>query len=143
MPFALGLLAIGSMLATSLGRAGFGFVQTPPSRYATAATFLWVAVLLLLAERAARPGVPWRRHAARAAGIAIVACAVGVGWPRGWEASQAWRDRMVPARASLVAGRLDDALRSLYPMPEEVLVRREILRRWRLAVFRDRAARTP
>lgn len=151
LPWLLGLTAIFTAVLIGLGRAGFGFHQALESRYVTASLWLWASLVLGLGTLRAsgpgdRPDSTSSFRLARAGIVAVVvACLLGFSWPHGARASEAWRDRLLPARQALLEGSDLDTLKRLYPMPEAVVERREVLRRWNLGAFRtgDRKPATP
>jgi hypothetical protein len=129
----LALYAICGAATTGFGRLGFGIDQATSSRYITVGNLLWVcdAVLVLLAARGRR-GKPLAVLAA----VAFVAL-MGVNSVYGtlkWTERYAFR---LPARAELISGGTnEDLLQRLHPNPRIVIERREILRKYRLGVFR-------
>jgi hypothetical protein len=142
LPLVLGLSALATAAMIGLGRAGFGFEQALESRYITSSLWLWIAVVLSLARftvaARSQPHISGRLGSACTASVvAIAASVVLVGWPHGRRESAAWQQRLAPARAALIEGTDFQMLERLYPMPEAVVERREMLKRWHLSVFRE------
>lgn len=129
----LALYAICGAATTGFGRLGFGIDQATSSRYITVGNLLWVCdgVLLLLALRGSRGKV-----LTMVAAVAFVML-MGVNSVYGtlkWTERYAFR---LPARAELISGGMnEDLLQRLHPNPRIVIERREILRKYRLGVFR-------
>ncbi|HUW59615.1 MAG TPA: hypothetical protein VMZ06_01315 [Candidatus Bathyarchaeia archaeon] len=130
----LAFYAICGAATTGLGRLGFGIDQATSSRYITVGNLLWVcdAVLLFLALR----GVRGKVVASAAAVVFILLASVNSVY-----GTLKWTERYVfrlPARAELISGGTnEDLLQRLHPNPQIVIERREILKKYRLGVFRE------
>lgn len=140
-PYAsLGLYAIASALMTGVGRLDFGTQQALSSRYVTIANLLWAAVFVWAYVGIAqeRTRAPEARQRSAAALLALLVLAVLAG--NSLYASLQWSERythMLPAQAELMSGDDPDLLQRLHPDPDIVLERREILRKYKLSVFRE------
>jgi len=136
--FGLALYALANAMITGIGRSGYGLGQALSSRYIPFASLLWIPLAALLMIHASKAAETGRRHMARVsrallcamAGFVLLAIAYGT-----YRADERW-DAFVPAREALLKG--DDAaqLGHLYPDVEFLREQREILRRYRLSVFR-------
>jgi len=116
-----------------LGRLGFGIDQATSSRYITVGNLLWVcdAVLVLLAVRSGRGKVV---AGVAAVGFVLLVSVNSVYGTLKWTERYAFR---LPARAELISGGTnEDLLQRLHPNPQIVIERREILKKYRLGVFR-------
>jgi len=135
---ALALYAVGSAAAISLGRAGFGIDQALSSRYVTFAYFLGLANLVLLVVL----GVPtlggtrrWRLWALPVAGALVLS----IGFSS-WRARLDFRDRwayLTPARAALMSLANDATMDRLYPNPDILHARAQLLQMRGWSVFRS------
>jgi len=141
-PAALGGYAIGSAFLTSLGRAGLGLSQALSSRYIIFSSLLWIANTILLAvlvnARAKADGGKegrLRTHEYLAAmGVVLLLSLSSAG---GTVAAVQRAEKRLVARDELLRPRDPERLQPLYPDSTLVLKRVEILKRYRLSLFRE------
>ncbi len=139
---ALGVYAVVSAAVTGVARLDMGgTAQAMSSRYVTMANLLWLSVIVLSALWASAPSatdaVRWRLNLSATALAALLVVASLYGAYR-------WTERyhaMLPAREALLQSNDLDLLGRLYPKPEVVVERREILRQYGLSLFKKRAER--
>lgn len=130
----LALYAICGAATTGLGRLGFGIDQATSSRYITVGNLFWVcdAVLVLLALSSRRGKVI---AGVAAVGFVLLVSVNSVYGTLKWTERYAFR---LPAREELISGGTnEDLLQRLHPDPQIVIERREILKKYRLGVFRQ------
>jgi hypothetical protein len=142
-----GILAVASSGLIALGRASNGLPQAMLSRYSTATYPLLIACVLLavLLLRKVAEQRPRARRVLGATAVAIAIAAVAqaalVSW-RTYPTIKGWMAVAHRIDLAIVAGTATDAeiQGASHPRPE--LVRRgvEVLRRYRLAAFRDAAS---
>ena len=134
----LGLYAIGSALLTGVARVDLGPEQAMSSRYVTMANPLWAANLVLAALLLAQRGGERPARLAQAGVLLFTALLVGASCFGAYR----WTERYhayVPVRAELLKDAPDRALlERIYPDPEVLLERREILRHYGLSIFRQK-----
>ena len=116
------------------GRLDSGTNQALSSRYATIANLFWICLLALLMLWMYEE--PLRR---RIGGVALAGAFffVLIGYRHGgisWAERQIW---LHEARDALIAGEHDDRLKRLYPSPEILVERAQILQKYGLAVFKN------
>ncbi len=130
-----GLYAVSSAMITGYGRLAFGVEQAMSSRYITLSNPLWIAILGLGLIMGSRASWGFRRGAQCAAiflgALLMVNAAYGT-----WKWSEHYQYE-VPAREALLSGGDERLLERLHPDPGLILRQREILRKYRLSVFRD------
>lgn len=141
---ALGLYALASAAITGVARVGFGSGQATSSRYTTVASLLWFANIAFLWWAASRPGrqstggskpekpVVWPLAALCLTGILILSSSLCGGWT--WLAD---RPRLLVGQEALLHSDDNAGLGLLYPDPDAVRIRRVILHKRGLSVFRN------
>ncbi len=127
----LGLYAIGSALITGLARIEFGPDQAMSSRYITLANPLWLAIAFLAWSLPPGRKSRWLPRAAWTLAVLLVMASLYGGY-RWTERYHAYSE----SRSALMAGDRPELLKRLYPDVPRLLERREILRKYRLSVFR-------
>jgi hypothetical protein len=141
---AMAAYAIAAAALTGVGRIAYGAGQPMSSRYATMANLLWLAVAFLAFLTFGRTdGVGKTRSSfspGRAAAVIAWCVFMGVLGINNRYGTLKWTERYVhklPACQELVHGDDPELLYRLYPDHAATVVeRREVLRKWRLSVFR-------
>ena len=120
---------------TAVGRLGDGVGQALSSRYITSTNLLWATVVVLVARLLPPSDDPTAAAVRRAlgAGVALLLVAAGfAGAARMLESASVRRD----AARRLAAGAPASELTMLYPHPDHLAERIELLRQSRLSLFR-------
>ncbi|MGY6628164.1 MAG: hypothetical protein ACXIVL_06575 [Oceanicaulis sp.] len=132
-------LVVGAGLLTAMGRWELGAQQAFASRYATPVLIFWVAIAALVWSFArSLPRQSWRAGAMLAlGGVQLLAMLLLLSNRDIWmDMAHSQRNRTVAAESAILTGALDrEALAGIYPSPELVLERSQLLARERLSVF--------
>jgi hypothetical protein len=157
------LYAVTSAMVTGIARVGFTRAQALSSRYVTVANLLWISniVLLFLFSKVSSKELKneilgidsdalqkdeffricRRKISSQTFVAAVLTVIVVLMIFNSFYATMEFEGRYLrlePARKELLgAVRDDELLKNLYPDPKEVKVRREILKKYKLSVFRE------
>ena len=145
--FALAAYGVASAAMSMVGRAGFGVAQATASRYTTVSNLLWISLIALApvaAQSAAQRGSGFlpdiaRNRVLRYSCLAVfLAMHITVTRQR-WFWEQVRKDEMTRAGDALLAGQYDEELiRARVYKPGNIRDRIAILKKYRLALFRDK-----
>jgi hypothetical protein len=136
----MALFAVAAAAMTGLGRVAFGPDQAASSRYVSIANLLWIAIACLTWWVAELDGPCWIQKAPRAVFLSLLGLVLLLITGNAVYGSLRWSERyyyLLPARAALISGQDPGLLQRLHPEPRILLERTEILKRYRLTVFRD------
>jgi hypothetical protein len=139
LPICLAAFSLGAALMTGFGRIAFGVEQAMSSRYVTLANPLWIAIVILMGLEGSLV-VNQGRKTLRRLSISMLALLAFLIVCNAAYGTLKWTERyhyLAPARTALISGDDPAILQRLHPDPRIVIVRREILRRHKLSVFRE------
>lgn len=132
-------LVVGAGLLTAMGRWELGAQQAFASRYATPVLIFWVAIAALVWSFArSLPRKSWRAGAMLGlGGLQVLAMLLLLSNRDIWlDMARSQHNRTVAAESAVMTGALDrGALAGIYPWPELVVQRSQLLAAERLSVF--------
>ncbi len=143
---ALSLYSIGSAIVTGFGRSGMGYAQATSHRYITISNFLWICNVILLyllmnikTENYRTRPVILKRYAISLVITIIVTLAIlnSADTTRYYRYYHQW---LTPAQSKLLWPNWttnDQLLTRLYPDIATVKTGRNVLKKYKLSVFRD------
>lgn len=129
----LGLYAIGTAVITGIGRAGFGALQAKSFRYVAFSSLFWVINVILLYLLGTKQRV---FRLLSIISIVAVVFLVGLSSAHGTWFAIKHHNKLSLAKEAILVGEDDEVLKSLY-IKDIVKERVEILKKYRLSVFRD------
>ena len=144
-PFmAMVLFAAFSAAATGVGRLTFGLDQGMSPRYLTCLNLLWLADIALVTLYIGCVWSNWQTTT-RLACVAVACIFAGLLTLNSLYGAYRWSERYayrMPARTELRSGNNPELLQRLFPVPnlsdsKLVIEYREILRKYKLSVFRE------
>ena len=141
---ALSLYSILGALITGIGRAQFGSVQATSPRYVTFSSLFWISNIVMLymftcinnTEPHQGRKIILEKCASFSIIIIIMFFSIISSFNERLTFTYYYR-RLMPAREELVTAENDELLERLYPSVEVVRIRRAILKKYKLSVFRD------
>ena len=143
-PFiAMVLFAAFSAFATGVGRLTFGLDQGMSPRYLTCLNLLWFADIAFVTLYIGCVWSEWRTST-RLAVVAVTCVFAGLLTLNSLYGAYRWSERYayrMPARAELRYGNNPELLQRLFPVfppnPNLVIAYREVLKKYKLSVFRE------
>ena len=139
---ALSLYSVFSAILTGVARVGFGFRQALSSRYVTISNLFWICNIVLLCLLASKRHIRFKGRLVytRPTVFSIVIIIVFFLTVNSINSVSSLKKHyriIKPARDELLSAEDDELLRRLYPDPNAVRSFIEILKKYKLSVFRE------